>query len=162
MSITTLAGQQYTKIDHKDGRIELIPVVVPVEDKDWVPELGEKYWFIDGMGRLINLYQGAGKRLEHHNVYRTEPEAEKAAKYMRRCNAVIRACMLIEPDFNTELLTDTSAVKWSPTKNIHKRDGENFWGPLWVKSTVPSAPACVSTRELAIEACELLTKWGVE
>jgi len=74
----------------------------------WEPEKGEEYWYISGsvlvgvcnrdncssyeVGFLTN------ERLKHHNVYKTQVQAEKAAKYQQRYNMVLQAVLNLEPD----------------------------------------------------------------
>ena len=74
----------------------------------WEPEKGEEYWYISGsvlvgvcnrdncssyeVGFLTN------ERLKHHNVYKTQGQAEKAAKYQQRYNMVLQAVLNLEPD----------------------------------------------------------------
>ena len=36
--------------------------------------------------------------LKHHNVYKTQAQAEKAAKYQRRYNMVLQAVLNLEPE----------------------------------------------------------------
>ena len=68
----------------------------------WEPKNGEKYWYVgrDGTGEF--LYWGGDHVdmdfLEHHNVYKTQVQAEKAAKYRQRYNMVLQAVLNLEPD----------------------------------------------------------------
>ena len=68
----------------------------------WEPKNGEKYWYVgrDGTGEF--LYWGGDHVdmdfLEHHNVYKTQVQAEKAAKYRQRYNMVLQAVLNLEPE----------------------------------------------------------------
>mgnify|MGYP003657231620 CR=1 FL=1 len=68
----------------------------------WEPKKGEEYWYVGCDGTVQFTDWRADKLdmdfLEHHNVYKTQGQAEKAAKYQRRYNMVLQAVLNLEPD----------------------------------------------------------------
>ena len=68
----------------------------------WEPKKGEKYWYVgcDGVVQYVNFfYTGWDKRrLDYHNFYKTQGQAEKAAKHQRRYNMVSQAVLNLEPE----------------------------------------------------------------
>ena len=68
----------------------------------WEPEMGEKYWYVDVDGTLDLTNRRddceAEVLLEHHNVYKTQGQAEKAAEYQRRYNMALQAVLNLEPE----------------------------------------------------------------
>lgn len=137
----------YTRIDHEDGRVEFVPKVTNA--LDWVPGRGRRYWTVSTTGTCCDYVWDDdwhdARALASHNCFPTEAQAEKAAKYIRRYNAIIRACLLVDPDFEPDW-GDERQVKWfiDSSKRTHL------------------APAYVSTKEKAKQVRELLIKWGVK
>ena len=68
----------------------------------WEPKKGERYWYVDIDGRLnsheCRYDEEDEDLLKHHNVYKTQAQAEKAAKYQRQYNMVLQAVLNLEPD----------------------------------------------------------------
>jgi hypothetical protein len=148
----------YNRVEHADGRVEFIPK--RAADLDWVPvEEGSTYFIVDTDGAPYGstwdedpLDDG---REGFHNVFKTHQQAEKASALMRRSNAIIRACLLVDPEFVPDR-GDGNQRKYS----IYA-DGN---GSIWVNEYTDncySSPAYVSTAEKALQVCQLLTKWGV-
>lgn len=147
----------YTKIEHLDGRIELIP---KKEDLDWVPCRSDKSYCVSGNGEVVVFYcdEFSNSTLEgvkdFHNVYKTEQQAEKAAELMRRSNAIIRACLLVDPDFVPDW-ENSNQDKFYPVYFYGKWTSD-------MRSLSKHPSACVSTFDKAQQACRLLEKWGVK
>lgn len=139
----------YTKVEHEDGRIELIPKAKGVE-----------YWHVHGDGTVDNFDDDGHAfdkdSLEFHNYYPSEAQAQKAAEYMRRSNAIIRACLLVDPDFEPDW--DDNNQKWGCELYDHF---DQCWAVAASLHT-QLAPAYVSTREKAKQVRDLLIKWGVK
>jgi hypothetical protein len=95
------------------------------------------------------------KILNNHNAFPSEETGKRAAELQRVSNAIIRACVLVDPDFKPDW-GDTDAIKFCPDWSE-----EEGWGydMCWEFNR---SPAHVSTREKAKEVIELLTKWGVK
>ena len=76
----------------------------PPEPKSsvWEPKKAEEYWYVDIDGTLDDTEWRDGEEdwnlLIHHNAYKTQGQAEKAAKYQRRYNMVLQAVLNLEPD----------------------------------------------------------------
>ena len=61
-----------------------------------------EYWYIDDPGHACMCfwddYSIDLNRLKHHNVYKTQGQAEKAASLQQRYNMVLQAVLNLEPD----------------------------------------------------------------
>ena len=86
----------------------------------WEPKNDEKYWYVgrDGTGEFL-FWSGDHidlSFLEHHNVYKTQVQAEKADKYQRRYNIVLQAVLNLEPDQKVDW-NDMDQVKYGVVFN---------------------------------------------
>ena len=90
----------YDKEEREDGTIVLTPKKKGFDD---VPECGDKYWVPTNDGGFYQSFwdnDSVDKEyLAHGNVFPSKAMAEKAAKLQRRANRIIRACLLVDPDF---------------------------------------------------------------
>ena len=149
---------KYDKIEREDGVIILTP---KKEDLDWFPGR-DGYWFLEDDGRVSSRNNQmpssrfVSDRLRHQNVFETKSQAEKASKLQRVSNAIIRACLLVDPDYEPDWSTG-EIMKYLP-----------YWSctsSSWVVDyygCARKAPAHVSTREKAEQVCALLTKWDIK
>lgn len=149
----------YTRIDHDDGRIEFVPKVAA--DCDWGPEKHEKYFFVSPHCEVdYDNWHGHridGLRKEFGNIYKAHDDALKARDYMIRSNSIIRACLLVDPDFVPDWGGSITNEKWG----IHFSHASEKWvGACHVQNN--ASFAYVSTLAKAQQACALLTKWGVK
>lgn len=133
--------------------------------KNSSPKIGEAYWFVASCGAVKadkNMQLAIDEeRFNFNNVFKSQAQAEKAAELQRRSNAIIRACLLVDPDY--ELDWCANSPKWAVYFNAKSDFNTKFEGWLakgW--NTEEHAPAYVSTKEKALEVCELLTKWGIK
>jgi hypothetical protein len=146
----------YTRIDHADGRIEFIPK--PVPDCDFVPVGDMTFWHVGSWGnvdRTTCLVPVTPNRSAFFNMYPTEKLARKAAELMRSSNAIIRACLLVDPDYTPE---------WGGTMrnySVYYNYDTQRWGS-YAHRTTQGASAYVSTPEKAEQVINLLKKWGVK
>ena len=147
----------YDQVKNDDGTLTLKPKKV---DKDWKPEMGAYYYYIntdEGMGVDWHIWDNDSvdaASTTFGNCYPSEELAEKAAKLMKRSNNIIRACLLVDPEFEPDW-SDRNQVKYYVS-----RGGEEFEiNRRWTSNT---APAYVSSEEKAKEVIKLLEKWGVE
>ena len=92
--------------NYADTILELVKRVEELQSETkssvWEPKKGEKYWYLGSDG-TVNFTYWIGdhfdtKLLIHYNVYKTQVQAEKAAKYQRRYNMVLQAVLNLEPD----------------------------------------------------------------
>ena len=145
----------YTK---EDGRIIFTP-----RKKDWDWEPGDKmeYFFVDPEGmENVRSWSGINRaskklHLEHHNVFKTKEQAQKASKLQRVSNAIIRACLLVDPDYEPD---------WSLNETKYRAffaHHQKKWG-IDISWKDKKSPAYVSTRENAKRVCALLAKWGMK
>jgi len=127
------------------------------KEEQW-PKEGDKYWFVDSMGSVIGhiwdpYLKIHSKQTAFHNVYRTREQAMKAAKMMRRANAIIRACLEVDPDYEP----DWASVDAKYTVRFMHHAG--IWEIAYEYTDF--APAYVSSADKAVKVCELLTEWGI-
>ena len=148
---------KYDKEEREDGVIILTP---KKEDLDWSPGKGG-YWFLEDDGRASSRNNQmpssrfVSDRLRHHNIFKSESQAEKASKLQRVSNAIIRACLLVDPDFEPD---------WGGSDRKY-RVYFNTDSGYWVQTCSRlhhEAIAHVSTREKAGQVCALLTKWDIK
>lgn len=146
----------YNRVEHADGRVEFIPK--RAADLDWVPSEGT-YISVACNGEDLGLRWDGDEldldRLSFHNAFKTHQEARKASALMSRSNAMIRACLLVDPDFEPD---------WDKRQDkkycvIYSNMDETWKIDFWYSSNANIA--YVSSREKAKQVCQLLTKWGV-
>jgi hypothetical protein len=131
--------------------------------KRFKPATDIKYYLVKGDGVVTNTDNNNLRSDRYYygnfNCYETEELAIKAAVMMKRNNAIIMACSIVDPEFIPDYLSGNqrhytfyySAPQmgfiggWSSLSSI----GNNY-GP------------CVSTIEKWEEAAALLTEWGIE
>jgi hypothetical protein len=131
--------------------------------KRFKPEWNEEFYFVNGSVDAektfnCNLIEDK-ERYEHFNCYETEELATKASPMMRRNNAIIMACLMVDPDFVPDYLSGNQE-HWgfeyiNPSMG---HDGE--WGPHSHFSD--NRGPCVSTYDKWEEAAALLTEWESE
>ena len=133
------------------------------QGKRFKPEIDQEYWYVDEIGVAIDTgwRDSPFDRLcwDNFNCYETKELATKAAVMTKRSNAIITACLQVDPDFVPVYLSG---------KQRHYSFGydapESGVGGFWVDVTsydVNYGP-CVSTQEKWEEAAALLTEWGIE
>ncbi len=147
----------YTKEEKEDGRIIFTP---KKKDWDWEPGDGVEYFFVDADGRENNRSAPGFNRLyeelllKHHNVFQTKEQAQKASKLQRVSNAIIRACLLVDPDYEPD---------WSSNETKHRVFFSSHQGWTLDRSWKDNkSPAYVSTTENANQVCVLLAKWRIK
>lgn len=145
-----------TKVENEDGTIVI--TLTPKASEHWEPVKGDEYYYVNGEGRWEwSLWQGDkfdNKRLAHGNVFPTVGMAEKAAKLQAVNNNIIRACLLVDPDFESDWRS-VDSPKWGVCCEYRE----------WITAcwyTMNVSPAYVSTEEKAKQVCALLTEWGIK
>ena len=131
--------------------------------KRFKPEIGDMYWYILGFGGAVkerpNFRSCDKSRYENFNCYETEDLATKADVMMKRNNAIIMACLMVDPDFVPDYKSGNQKhYAFEYANPCPAGDGE------WVERvgyTVNKGP-CVSTQEKWKEAAALLKEWGIE
>jgi hypothetical protein len=133
------------------------------QGKRFKPERAQEYWYICKGGKArYYLYDDDvidKECFNNFNCYETEELATKAALMMRRSNAIIMACLQVDPDFVPDYLS-SNQVHYS----FSFLAGDISSRPRWIQShsyTLNYGP-CVSTQEKWEEAAALLTEWGIE
>ena len=144
---------KYTKEEREDGVIILTPKKA---DADWEPAQGVTDYIIQGNGETVPSCEGKNGYFEHHNKFSTKDQAQKASKLQRVSNAIIRACLLVDPDFEPDWESgdkDKYCVYYRHSSHTWKID-------YWLQENRTAAH--VSTKEKAEQVCALLTKWGIK
>jgi len=163
---------KYAKTVHPDGRIEFVPIPVKERDlADWEPVYlngtsgkTEDYFIVNSNGEVyrtgvLDHTKGYQSYDLHTNfaTYPTREMAEKAAVLMKRNNAIIKACLLVDPDYVPD---------WTNRKTkfaVYYDHIDSEWVVGWSSFCSSAlASAYVSTEKKAIKVCELLTKWGIK
>jgi len=146
--------EKYDKVENEDGSILLTPKEV---DKDWFPNGGD-FHQVTAHGKVSHVNGRntitAGCALGHHNIFELEAVAEKAAKLQRVSNAIIRACLLVDPDYTPYFEDDDTKHTVYYCRQWNTTTSQGFCSI--------HAAAHVSTAEKAKEVAGLLTKWGVK
>jgi hypothetical protein len=141
-----------------------LAVLMKKKGKRFKPEKGSIYFIVTGDAGVVEVDYGVNSRMDNFyydnfNCYETEELATKASPMMKRSNALIMACLQVDPNFVPDYLSGNqrhytfyySAPQmgfiggWSSLSSI----GNNY-GP------------CVSTIEKWEEAAALLKEWGIE
>jgi hypothetical protein len=127
---------------------------------DFVPWDGEIYFFVNCRANVQktenDLCEGDKEIINFQNFFPTESQAEKASKLIRRSNAIIRACLLVDPNYEPDW-SDRVERKYS----VYYCNFQTKWR-VTDSRTANIFVAYVSTYEKAQQVCELLTKWGVK
>jgi hypothetical protein len=132
------------------------------QGKRFKPENGQKFWYIRS-GRL-----DAAKSIDSiffnscfnsFNCYETKALANKAAVMIRRNNAIIMACLMVDPDFVPNYLSGNQEHYSFECINPSLGDDERW--EAYASYVINRGP-CVSTQKKWKEAAALLKEWGIE
>jgi hypothetical protein len=132
------------------------------------PQKGQGFWFVS-QGSVVSLATWVIDTFcmncyDNFNCYETEELATKASTMMRRSNAIIMACLQVDPDFVPDYLSGNQAhYAFSYSAPHMFRNG--FRNGNWVRSPpsyIDNYGPCVSTIEKWEEAAALLKEWGIE
>ena len=156
------------EIEVPEGK-ELDHIVWKDEYLDFVPGICEQFCSVDPTGKTSFFKRSDNVSIEKStsnylslrrffNVFPSSDSARKASKLMRRSNAIIRACLLVDPDFEPDW-TNSGQEKWGIIY-VHS-NAMPGWAPFNVY-VHQGCPAYVSSKEKAGEAVKLLRKWGVK
>ena len=133
------------------------------QGKRWKPELEKTYWLINSLGEVVdriwNNFQLDSENFNNFNCYETEELATKAAVMMHRNNAIINACLMVDPDFVPDYLSGNQ--EHYSFIFVSEGVGYNKGWDMNVTFVANYGP-CVSTQEKWEEAAALLKEWGIE
>ncbi|MFT5518604.1 MAG: hypothetical protein ACI9RI_000870 [Oceanospirillaceae bacterium] len=126
------------------------------QGKRFKPGINDQYWYIrcgrlDSAKHLDSVF--FDNCFNSFNCYETEELAIKAAAMMKRNNAIIMACLMVDPDFVPDYLSGNQrhwSLVYVASGWKNELDYTSNYGPS------------VSTPEKLQEAAALLTEWGVE
>jgi hypothetical protein len=129
--------------------------------KRFKPDVDEFYWNVLSDGRRVHHINRTfdHKCYDNFNCYETEALATKAAVMMKRSNAIIMACLMVDPDFVPDYLSGNQEHH-----SFCYQAAEMGIDPEWIRIMNYNYiyGPCVSTQEKWEEAAALLTEWGIE
>ena len=127
----------------------------------FAPETNYSYYFVQDSGSIGKI---KNERLffkddcfKNFNCYETAELATKAAVMMKRSNAIIMACLLVDPDFVPDF-NNSKQCKYFISQ-MPGRFGD--WACSVSDQTVNFGP-CVSTEKKFKKVAAFLTVWGVK
>jgi hypothetical protein len=131
--------------------------------KRFKPEQDKLYWFVEDNGKA-DCNDWTNDTFDKNvwgnfNCYETKELATKAAKYMKRNNAITTACLQVDPDFVPDYLSGSQRHYAFSYSAPHISSGGGW---VMLPSYIDSFGPCVSTIEKWEEAAALLTEWGIE
>jgi hypothetical protein len=140
-----------------------IKVLKSRQGKRFKPEKDQWFWFVS-QGGVVSLSTWTVDTFcmncyDNFNCYETEELATKAAVMVKRNNAIIMACLQVDPDFVPDYLSGNQehySFGYEAPQNGYKCG--------WIiKGTyrINNGP-CVSTEAKWHEAAALLKEWDVE
>jgi hypothetical protein len=131
--------------------------------KRFKPEIGDFYWKVlsSGSKERTRYNDRSFDRdcYDNFNCYETKALANKASRMMKRNNAIIMACLQVDPDFVPDYLSGNQR-HWYFYYSAPQMGFMGGWSPL--SSIIHNHGPCVSTQEKWHEAAALLTEWGIE
>ena len=131
--------------------------------KRFKPETEIKYHLVNGNGTTSKTYNNDLRVYKDYynnfNCYETKELANKASPMMKRNNAIIMACLTVDPDFVPNYLSGNKEHF-----TFYYQSAEMGMPPRWVmmRSYTCNYGPCVSTQEKWKEAAALLKEWGIE
>jgi hypothetical protein len=131
--------------------------------KRFEPEIGGFYWVCKATGYIEGNTEDFTAHdthlFENFNYSETEELASKAGVMMKRNNAIIMACLMVDPDFLPNYLSGNKEHF-----TFYYQSAEMGMFPRWVmmRSYTCNYGPCVSTPEKWKEAAALLTEWGIK
>ena len=131
--------------------------------KRFKPDIGGVYWLCKATGHINNNIEDFTAYdthvFENFNYYETEALATKASVMMKRNNAIIMACLTVDPNFVPDYLSGNQGHF-----TFYYQSAEMGISPRWVmmRSHACNYGPCVSTRAKWKEAAALLTEWEIE
>ena len=146
----------------KQDAADIQKLIVELESKvkRFKPNIGGVFWSITAELEIKASTQCMdGSLFSSFNCYETKELAIKAAVMMKRSNAIIMACLMVDPDF----VPDYKRGNQEHYSFFHNPVPAVFGGGwVMVMNKYYNAGPCVSTQEKWNEAAALLTEWGVE
>ena len=143
--------RRITKIDEIASEITQLKKEMENKNRLWVPEEGEKHYFVCSNG-VVTDTNNPGGRYRIYNAFPTRQQALKASDYMRKSNMIIKACLQVDPHFEPDW-EDEDQDKWNVF--FDHRQGK------WVTSSgiaYESEPCYVSTEKKAQQVADILNR----
>ena len=131
--------------------------------KRFKPETEIKYHLVSGNGATSKTYNNDLRvdkdYYNNFNCYETKELATKALPMMKRSNAIIMACLIVDPDFVPDYFSGNQ-IHYSFRSEPPHAGWKGGW--FYERSYYVNEGPCVSTQEKWDEAAALLTEWGIE
>lgn len=145
------------EIEVPDGK----EAVITDNGVEFVDDSGKKtYYRVSHYGWIVSTFlykhEYESDSIDFFNIFETKEQAEKAAGLMRRSNAIIRACLMVDPDFDADWMNEEQEKYFFAYDHLNE---EWYYSQRDRLNSRP--PACVSTEEKAQEVCKLLAEWGL-
>jgi hypothetical protein len=126
------------------------------------PESNEKFWFVDADGKqlrrtFVKLNNDVWL-FDNYNMFKNQIVAAIASKMMTRNNAIIMACLLVDPTFVPNYTSGNQ--KHYSFEYFHPQMGHNGEWIFQMSFSNDKGP-CVSTEEKWEEAVEFLNEWKI-
>jgi hypothetical protein len=115
----------------------------------WKPQEGEAYYWLNSVGICVySVWPNQSANIQHHNVYQTAKQAQKASGLTRQSNRTIQACINFDPDYVPDW--GSSSIKYS----VFYANTENSW--IVGRNTYNCGrPTYVSSHEIAQSICDI-------
>lgn len=147
---------------NEDGTtVRMVPVEppAPVTYEYWGPEGQDSVFVLGGDGQMVwdcSVPVTFNRYAEQYSVFPTRTLAEKASRLFRRNNAIVTACLLIDPEFEPDW-EDRSQYKWGVIYDYSQKRWRAY-----NQHCLDECTAYVSTHEKAKKVCQWLTGHGVK
>ena len=157
-----MAKQLFEQVTNEDGSV----LYVPVQEEQAQPsrhqisQKGDVYRTVSSGGKSCYhslAYDPEGspsERYAFYNLYPQQDDLTQVVEQMRRANAIIMACHIVDPNYTPDFQSEAHKFR------VYYANSHQAWG---ISSTrvMNYGIAHVSTKEKAQQVCELLTSWGV-
>ena len=154
-------SSKFKLVDEGNGVMRLVDIPPKPVTKDFVPArgverfcLGEPFAFSDGFRERNRHKDGTPAQCKLY--YPTEEVAKKAAVLLKRAEEIIRACLVVDPDFEPDW-DSTTMDKYFPYYAHHTTS--------WVATAVRTsdkAPTHVSSMKKCNEVIAILNSRGIK
>jgi hypothetical protein len=131
--------------------------------KRFQPATDSKYYLVKGDAVVTNTDNNNLRSDRYYygnfNCYETKELATKASPMMRRSNAIIMACLMVDPNFVPDYLSGNQEHY-----SFYYLNPELGTNGTWCMSVAYQANRgpCVSTIDKWEEAAALLKEWGIK
>ena len=155
--------ERLAKLKLDAANIQKLIVELESKGERFKPEIGGEFWYNCESGNPHQVSMADPIFLENcynnFNCYETKALATKAAVMMKRSNALIMVCLMVDPDFTPDYKSGNK-LHYS-FEFVHETTGSKAYWNYRNSYSVDRGP-CVGTEAKFEEAAALLKDWGVE